>query len=340
MGKKSISKALKGVLLKKQDDGKIKKYQADLESIKQEVSKVVVGQEEVVNGVLRGILANGHVLIEGLPGVAKTLLVRALATSVGGKFNRIQFTVDLLPTDITGITAYDKTKGFYTVKGPIFANFVMADEVNRAPPKTQSALLEAMQEKQVTIGKDSFRLDEPFFVMATQNPIESAGVYNLPEAQIDRFLFKVNMPYPKIEEEQLIMAKNISLSKFEDFKLKPVISPKRVIELQGFVKNLYISEDIKKYITRIVDSTRNPEKYKIKTGKFIQYGASPRATIGLFIAAKTEALLNGRSYVIPQDIKTIASDVLRHRILLNYEGEAEGIKSEEVILEILKKVPV
>ena len=315
-------------------------YHSILAGIQKEISKLIVGQQDVVKGLLRGLLANGHVFVEGVPGIAKTLLIRTLAEVSGCKFSRIQFTVDLLPTDITGITAYDEKKGFYTVKGPIFANFVIADEINRAPPKTQSALLEAMQEKQVTIGNQTFKLEPPFFVMATQTPIETAGTYPLPEAQIDRFLFKVMMEYPKKDEEIEIMNKNITLKTFEDFKIKPAVTRNKVLEMQAFVKKIFFKDDIKQYIVDIVDATRNPKKYNISLGKYVEWGASPRASIGLFIAAKKEGLLNNTSFVPPPPVKTVAHDVLRHRIIMNYEAQAESIVSGNLIDEILSKVPV
>jgi len=321
-------------------DKEIKRCKEDIENIKNEVAKVFIGQQSVLNNSIKAILCNGHILVEGVPGIAKTLLIKALASASGCKFKRIQFTVDLLPADIIGITAYDQVKGFYTVKGPIFANFIIADEINRAPPKTQSALLESMQEKQVTIGKETFKLDEPFLVVATQNPIESVGVYPLPEAQIDRFLFKLKLSYPNMEEEQKILRTNISLNKFEDFKLKAVVNNRRIIEMQRIVKNIFLSDDIEKYIVRIVDATRNAEKYKLKMGKYVEYGASPRASIGLFIGSKAEALMNGHKFVTPQDIKNTAYDVLRHRIILNYEGKAESIETEDIITEIFSTLPV
>lgn len=322
------------------DKGRVISYKKQLEIVRKEIAKVFVGQDVIVSGLLRGILSNGHVLIEGLPGIAKTLLTRAIARISGCKFSRIQFTVDLLPTDITGITAYDSKKGFYTVKGPIFANFIVADEINRAPPKTQSALLEAMQEKQVTIGRETFVLELPFFVIANNNPIESSGVYNLPEAQLDRFIFKLVMGYPSMEEEQLILKQNMTLNKFEDFDLKPVLTPKKLIEIHEFTKDIHLDEQVEKYIIRIVNATRESKRYNLKLGKYIEYGVSPRASIGLFISSKAEALMKGNSFVTPQHVKNIAHDVLRHRILLNYEGQAEGVKTEDIIDEILAKVPV
>lgn len=313
---------------------------SDLKAIRDEVAKVVVGQEEVVTAVIRALLANGHVLIEGVPGIAKTLLIRSIAKTAGCSFSRIQFTVDLLPTDITGLTTYTPGKGFETIKGPIFANFVIADEINRAPPKTQSALLEAMQEKQVTIGRDTFSLPPPFFVMANNNPLESSGTYKLPEAQIDRFLFKLKMDYPKMEDEEKIIDQNITIHKFEDYGLKEILSPKKILSLQEKTKNIEAGAPIRTYIVSIVDSTRNPKKYGLKTAKYLEYGASPRATIALQIAAKADAVLNGQKVVTPKNVKNVAHDVLRHRLLLNYEGQAEGIDSDKIIDEILEKVRV
>jgi MoxR-like ATPase len=311
-----------------------------IEEVKTEVAKIVVGQEEVIEAILRALLANGHVLIEGVPGVAKTLLIRSIAQVAGCSFSRIQFTVDLLPADITGLTTYTPGKGFETIKGPIFANFIIADEINRAPPKTQSALLEAMQERQVTIGRKTYSLDLPFLVMANNNPLESSGTYRLPEAQIDRFLFKLKMGYPTMEEEEKIIDNNITINKFEDFGLKAILSQKKIIDLQELTKRIYSSPQVKKYIVRIVDCTRNPKNYGLKLGNYIDYGGSPRATIALQIAAKADAVLRGQNSVTPQNVKNVAHDVLRHRLLLNYEGQAENIDSDEIIDEILSKVKV
>lgn len=315
-------------------------YQKDLNNIKKEIKKLVVGQDKVVHTLLRSLIADGHVLIEGLPGTAKTIIMRALAQVTGCNTSRIQFTVDLLPTDITGITAYNKDKGFYVIKGPIFANFVLADEINRAPPKVQSALLEAMQEKQTTIGKETFPMLKPFFVMATQNPIESSGVYPLPEAQLDRFLFKTFIGYPTMDEESIIIDKNITIKRFEDFDIKPVIKLSRLLEMQNVAKNVLINNNLKNYITRLVDATRNPEKYGIKSGVYIEYGSSPRAAISLAISARAEALLNGKNFVVPQYIKDVAHDVFRHRIILTYEGMAKKITTDDIIEEVLKKVKI
>ncbi|MGV8150119.1 MAG: AAA family ATPase [Candidatus Woesearchaeota archaeon] len=317
----------------------LKKYQKQFALIKSEMSKVIVGQEDIVHSLIEAVLCNGHVLVEGVPGIAKTMTVRTLSTITGGQFSRIQFTPDLLPTDIIGITTYEEGRGFYSVKGPIFANFVLADEINRAPPKVQSALLEAMQERQVTIGKESFALPTPFFVMATQNPIESLGTYKLPEAQIDRFMFKLHMGYPSSDDELKILHQNVTLKKFEEFKLGTVINPEIIMRAQQDVKRVYIDKKVERYIVSIVEATRNPEKYKLETGKYIEYGTSPRSSIALFIASKAHALVKGRSFVTPMDVKEIAHNVLRHRIILNYEGQAEEVSTNTIIDEILKKVP-
>ncbi len=318
----------------------IKKCHKLIEKTKKEIAKIIVGQESIINSLFIALLANGHVLVEGVPGVAKTLLIKTMATASGCSFSRIQFTVDLLPTDITGITVYTKEKGFTIVKGPIFANFIVADEINRSPPKTQSSLLEAMQERQTTIGKKTFPLPLPFFVMATQNPIETEAVYPLPEAQVDRFLMKLLMYYPNMTEEEEILEKNIELKRFEEYKIKKVLSPSLILKMQDLTKRIYISEDVKKYIVRIVDSTRNPKKYDIKLGKYIEWGGSPRTSIGLFITSKAKALMEGKDYVTPQHVKDVAHEVMRHRIIISYEGQAENIKGDEIIDEILSKVPL
>ncbi len=326
---------------KPSDPGRsIKEYHQLLTEVRNEIKKVVIGQDMVVTGLLRGLLCNSHVLVEGLPGIAKTLLVRTLAKVTGCSFSRIQFTVDLLPTDILGLQSYIEGKGFVTLKGPVFANFLLADEINRTPPKTQSALLEAMQERQVTIAKETFPLPSPFFVMATQNPLEQEGVYRLPEAQVDRFLFKLLMPYPEIEEEQLILKKNLTLNKFEDFDLKSVLSPEKIIEMQEFAKTIYLDPEIEKYIVRIVEATRKPAKYKVEHARFIELGCSPRAGICMYIGAKTQAMLEGKSFVNPQHVKDVAYDVMRHRLILTYEAEAEKVTPDVVIKEILSRVPV
>lgn len=306
--------------------------------IKEEVARVIVGQQEVLEGFIRALLCDGNVLLEGVPGIAKTLMIRALAAVTGCEFKRIQFTVDLLPTDILGITTYTPDKGFEIIKGPIFANFVIADEVNRSPPKTQSALLEAMQERQVTIGKKTFKLPLPFFVMANQNPIETSGVYLLPEAQLDRFIFKLLMGYPTPEDEQKILKQNINLQRFEDFNIRAVTNGETIMKMQQITQNVYLDKDIEKYIIKIVALTR--DKKALEKSHFIEWGASPRASINIFIASKAQALVKGRNFVTPQDVKDVAYDVLRHRIILNYEATASGIKSEDIIKEVLEKIPV
>ncbi len=312
----------------------------DLQKVKREINKAVVGQERVIDSLLKALMANGHVLVEGVPGIAKTLIVKSLAVTTGCTFKRIQFTVDLLPTDITGIVAYNRSAGFYLVKGPIFANFILADEINRGTPKTQAALLEAMQEKQVTIGRKTHILDRPFFVMATQNPIENIGVYELPEAQVDRFLFKLIITYPSKHEEKEIIDKNAEIMSFESYGIKAVLSPEKILYLQALTKQVFLSESLKNYITRIVDATRNPQKYDIGLGSYIEYGASPRASISMALAARAEAILRGSYYVTDQHIRNIAHDVLRHRVILSYEGLASKIKPEDVVKEIISKVEV
>ncbi len=318
----------------------IRNYENRIKKVKKEIAKVIVGQEDAIESFIESLLCNGHCLVEGIPGIAKTLLVRTLSHICGGQFARIQFTPDLLPTDIIGITVYEEEKGFYTLKGPIFNNFILADEINRAPPKVQSALLEAMQERQVTIGKVTYSLPEPFFVMATQNPIETLGTYPLPEAQVDRFVFKVLMTYPNTEQETKILHQNVNIKKFTEFNLKQVLNLKEILKMQQDVKKIYLDKKIENYIVRITEATREPEKYKISMGKYIEYGGSPRASINMFIASKAKAFVNGRTFVTPDDVKKIAYNVLRHRIILNYEGQAEEIEPDKIIDEILSKVPV
>lgn len=319
---------------------KIKEYQGLIKKIKRETSKIIVGQEKTVDTIMSGLLADGHILVEGVPGIAKTLLIRTLAKVTGGVFQRIQFTVDLLPTDITGLTAYNEQKGFYVIKGPVFANYVLADEINRAPPKVQSAMLEAMAEKQVTIGKETFPMMNPFFVLATENPIETSGTYPLPEAQIDRFLYKTKMGYPTFEEEKEIMKTNIQLKRFDQYDLHAVTNLEKIMEIQETVKGIYLSKEVEQYIVQLVESTRNPEKYGIELGKYIEWGASPRASIFLFMSSKAHALMRGDTFVTPAHIKEVAYNVLRHRIILNYEGLAENITTDDLVAEILSKVPV
>lgn len=306
-----------------------------VEEVEKEMSNVVVGQKKIIHGILRAVVCNGHVLVEGVPGVAKTLIVKSMAKVLGCDMKRVQFTVDLLPTDITGIMSYTPTKGFEMIQGPIFTNFVLADEINRSPPKTQSALLEAMGERSVTIARKTYPLPSPFFVMATENPLEVSGVYSLPEAQIDRFLFKLLIDYPDFEEEKKILDKNVTIHDFEEYPLKSILSPRKILELQKLVKEVYTSDAIQEYIVRIVNETRSKE---FEMANYISYGASPRASIALHIAAKAEALINGRDYVAPQDVRVVTYPVLRHRIILNYEAEAENVSTDNVIKHILSKV--
>ena len=312
-----------------------------VDDLKKELRKVVVGQEKVLNDLLVCLLCEGSVLLEGVPGIAKTLIMNALAASVGCSSKRIQFTADLLPTDITGLVAYSREKGFFVVKGPVFANFVLADEINRAPPKVQSALIEVMQEKQVTIGKQTFHMDRPFLILATENPLENRGVYKLPEAQIDRFFFKILVGYPTTKEEEIIMDTNVSYRKFEEYNIKPVLSPEEIIRIQELVKRIFVHSKIKTYIAEIVKCTRPSKQNDLKLiEKYVSWGASPRASINLYLAARANALLSKRSFVIPQDVKDIAYNVLRHRILLNYQGQIDNIKTEDIISEILERVKV
>lgn len=318
----------------------VKEYQARFKRIRDEVAKLVVGQHKIVENMIEALLCNGHVLLEGIPGLGKTLLIRTISIITGSSFSRIQFTPDLLPTDIVGITTYEEGKGFYTVKGPIFANFVLADEINRAPPKVQSALLEGMQERQVTIGKETFDLPYPFFVMATENPVEQLGTYKLPEAQLDRFLFKVLMSYPTFEEELVILKQNITTRKFEDFQIDPILSPQEIIRAQEIVKHIRLDSKIEQYIVRLVEATRYPDKYKLENGKYVSFGASPRSSIALYIASKAQAMIQGRTVVTPTDVKSVAHNVFRHRILLNFEGQADEVNTDDIITEILQKVPI
>ncbi|MCR4319246.1 MAG: MoxR family ATPase, partial [Candidatus Brocadiaceae bacterium] len=304
-----------------------------------EVGKVIVGQKYLIERLLIGILSNGHVLLEGVPGLAKTMSVVTLAKALQAGFQRIQFTPDLLPADLIGTLIYNPKSGDFTVrKGPIFTNIVLADEINRAPAKVQSALLEAMQERQVTIGDQTFKLDDPFLVLATQNPIEHEGTYPLPEAQVDRFMFKLNITYPDKKEEREIMER-MALTK-KDFHVNPVISPKDILRLRALVDEIYIDDKIKDYIIDIVFASRDPKAYNLELEEFIEYGASPRATIYLTLASKAHAFIKGRGFVTPQDVKSIGMDVLRHRIIVTYEAEAEEINSEGIIQKIFDNVEV
>jgi len=319
---------------------KVKKESAFIHALVSEIEKYIIGQKYLIERLLICLLANGHILIEGVPGLAKTLSVRVLAGAINTKFQRLQFTPDLLPADLIGTMIYSPKEGsFSTKKGPIFSNMILADEINRAPAKVQSALLEAMQERQVTIGENTFKLDQPFMVMATQNPIEHEGTYPLPEAQIDRFMLKINVSYPTIEEERKIIKKMAQTE--TKIETKPVVNPKDILKARKVVDEIYLDEKIEKYILDIVFATRDPKKYKLNdlTG-LIQYGASPRASIYLSIASKAYAFIQGRGYVTPQDVKSVGPDVLRHRVIISYEAEAEEKTSEDIIKRIFDEIEV
>jgi MoxR-like ATPase len=304
-----------------------------------ETGKNIIGQKTMLERLMIGLLSGGHILLEGVPGLAKTLAIKTLASAVDGKFSRIQFTPDLLPADLVGTLIYNQAKGEFNIKkGPVFANFILADEINRAPAKVQSALLEAMQEKQVTIGEQTFKLEEPFLVLATQNPIEQEGTYPLPEAQVDRFMLKVVITYPTHEEERLIIRQQMQA---DTATIQSVVTPAQIIKARQLVKSVYMDEKIERYILDIVFATRNPEDYKLsKLKSLISYGGSPRASINLAMAAKAYAFIKRRGYVIPEDIRAVSYDVLRHRIGITYEAEAENITSENIISEILNNVEV
>ena len=303
------------------------------------MDQIIVGQKHLVESLLIGLLSDGHVLLEGVPGLAKTLAIKTLASLIDAKYSRVQFTPDLLPADVIGTMVYSqKDETFQVKKGPVFANFVLADEINRTPAKVQSALLEAMQERQVTIGTETFPLPEPFLVLATQNPIEQEGTYPLPEAQVDRFMLKVVIDYPKMEEEKMIIRQNINGDKFN---VKPILKAQEIIEARKVVRQVYLDEKIERYIVDIVFATRYPEKYDLKELKdMIGFGGSPRASINLALAARTYAFIKRRGYVIPEDVRAVAHDVLRHRIGLTYEAEASNLTSDEIISKILNKVEV
>jgi len=314
------------------------KYSEKIRKVYSEISKIIVGQEDIVEKLLIALISDGHVLIEGVPGLAKTLMVKTLSECLDCGFVRLQFTPDLLPADITGTKIYDhKNISFKTVKGPIFTNFILADEINRAPPKVQSALLEAMQEKQVSIQGDTLKLDKPFMVLATQNPIESEGTYKLPEAQVDRFMFKMLMDYPTRDDEIEIMER---FTEGKEHSVSKLLSSEQILEIQKFNQEIYADRKIKEYVAEIVDATRHPERYDLDIDGYIEYGASPRASLWLILASKAHAMINGRGYVKPEDIKAIAHDVLRHRVLLTYEAEAEEKTSDEMITRILEKIKV
>ena len=318
---------------------RIERQSAFVTNLMTGMDQVIIGQKHLVESLLIGLLSDGHVLLEGVPGLAKTLAIKTLASLIDAQYSRVQFTPDLLPADVIGTMVYSqKDETFQVKKGPIFANFVLADEINRAPAKVQSALLEAMQERQVTIGKETFPLPEPFLVLATQNPIEQEGTYPLPEAQVDRFMLKVVIDYPKMEEEKLIIRQNINGDKFD---VKPILKAQEIIEARKVVRQVYLDEKIERYIVDIVFATRYPEKYDLKELKdMIGFGGSPRASINLALAARTYAFIKRRGYVIPEDVRAVAHDVLRHRIGLTYEAEASNLTSDEIISKILNKVEV
>ncbi len=318
---------------------RIQRESAFIDLLLMEVGKVIVGQKYMVERLLIGLLSNGHVLLEGVPGLAKTLAIKTLSSAIQAKFHRIQFTPDLLPADVVGTMVFNQKSGDFSVrKGPIFANFILADEINRAPAKVQSALLEAMQERQVTIGDSTFKLDDPFLVLATQNPIEQEGTYPLPEAQVDRFMLKIKIDYPNREEERLIMRQNITSTQT---LVKSVVTTSEIIKARSTVQEVYMDEKIERYILDIVFATRKPKDFKLdKLTNMISYGASPRASISLALAAKAFAFIKRRGYVIPEDIRATCHDVLRHRIAVTYEAEAENITSENIVDDILNTIEV
>lgn len=311
-----------------------------VEPLQNEIGKIIIGQQYLISRLMVGLLANGHVLLEGVPGLAKTLSVRTLACAMKAQFSRIQFTPDLLPADVVGTLIYNPQEGaFETRKGPVFANVVLADEINRAPAKVQSALLEAMQERQVTLGENTFKLPRPFLVLATENPVDQEGTYPLPEAQVDRFMLKLKVGYPSPKEERLILDRMASTSPLED--VNPVVSLEEIMNARKLVDEIHISDAVRDYIVDIVYATRDPGSHRLDALKgLIRYGASPRATIALALAARAWAFLEGRAFVVPDDIKTIGPDVLRHRILLSYEAEAEEVDSEQIVAKVFETIPV
>lgn len=313
-------------------------YSEQISKLRAEVKNRIIGQNDIIDNMLIALISQGHILLEGVPGLAKTLMSKTMAECLDCDFVRLQFTPDLLPADITGTKVYNHNEAsFSTLKGPIFANFVLADEINRAPPKVQSALLEAMQERQVSIQGETFKLERPFFVMATQNPIESEGTYKLPEAQVDRFMFKLIIDYPTKDDEIEIIERFT-----QDIRphISRVLTSRQIIEIQDFNPLIYADRKIKDYVARIVDATRHPQAYDVDVEGYIEYGASPRASLWLILAAKAHAMLDGRGYVVPEDIKAVAYNVLRHRILLNYEAEVEEVTSDQIITQILNKIKV
>ena len=321
-------------------NAKIAKKSIFIKDLKEGIGNVIVGQHELIDKILISVISNGHILLEGVPGLAKTLTINTVANLINAEFKRIQFTPDMLPADLLGTLIYNqKTGNFMTKKGPIFSNIILADEINRAPSKVQSALLEAMQERQITIGEETFKLDLPFLVLATQNPIDQEGTYPLPEAQVDRFMLKVIVDYPSMEEEKEILSRVAKTN--IDTKQKSVVNSKTILEAQALINDIYIAPKILDYILNIVFATRNPEQFKLGQLKdMISFGASPRASINLVLAAKAKAFIDGRGYVIPEDVRYIGKDVLRHRMLLSYEAEAEEVTSEELIDQLFKEIPV
>lgn len=318
---------------------KIRKESEFIDVLLNEIGKTIVGQKAMLERLVVGLLGNGHILLEGVPGLAKTLAIKSLATSMKAKFQRIQFTPDLLPADLIGTMIYNQKDGNFAIKkGPIFSNFILADEINRAPAKVQSALLEAMQERQITIGETTFRLDDPFLVLATQNPIEQEGTYPLPEAQVDRFMLKIKITYPTREEEKKIMKMNTT---FDNATINAVINPEDILKARKLVQEIYVDEKIEKYILDIVFATRNPKDFGLdELTDLISYGGSPRASINLALGARAMAFIRRRGYVIPEDVRSICADVMRHRIAVTYEAEAEDITSEIIISKILNKIEV
>ena len=323
----------------KENNKDLSQHYEKINSLKNEIGKVIIGQNYLVERLIVGIISNGHILIEGLPGLAKTLSVKTLSDALDMRFSRIQFTPDLLPADVTGTQIYNPKNAEFSIrKGPVFANIVLADEINRAPAKVQSALLEAMQEKQVTIGNETFILPRPFFVIATENPIEQEGTYTLPEAQTDRFMMKLKVEYPSFEEEKLIL-KNMAVTSSE-IKVDKVLTAQDIFDLRKVVENIYADEKIEEYILNLVFATREPEKYNLNIKPYLRYGASPRASIALILVSKAVAFLKGRDFVTPQDVKDAAKDVLRHRLIISYEAEAQEMTSDDLIEIILKEIPV
>ncbi len=318
---------------------RVRERGAFIRDLRTEMEKVIVGQKYLVDRLIIGMLSNGHILLEGVPGLAKTLSVKTLAGCMNTEFQRIQFTPDLLPADVIGTQIYNPKDGEFSLKkGPIFSNIILADEINRAPAKVQSALLEAMQERQVTIGQETFTLPEPFLVLATENPIEQEGTYPLPEAQVDRFMLKLKITYPSIEEERAIL--DAMAFTQQNVAVKPVMEPETLLQARKVVDEVYVDDKIKEYILSIIFATREPERFQLQVGEYLRYGASPRATLALTVGARAHAFLNGRGYVTPQDVKSMAPDILRHRIIVSYEAEAEELTSDDLIQRILSELPV